>query len=60
MTFQLIPPKGGGSTILIIDYLEIAAHRFAMLAMTGGNIESFDRDQDMYRTPTNNIGTIKE
>jgi len=50
----------GGYTILIIDYLEIAAHRFAMLAMTGRNIESFDRAQDMYRTPTNTIGTSKE
>ncbi|MHC4240762.1 MAG: hypothetical protein ACYS3N_01245 [Planctomycetota bacterium] len=42
----------GGSMILIIDYLEIAAHRFAMLAMTGRNIE--------YRTPTNTIGTSRE
>ncbi|MBA7651551.1 hypothetical protein ES703_59370 [subsurface metagenome] len=33
---RLIPSNGAGSSILIIDYFEIATHRFAMLAMTLG------------------------
>ena len=50
----------GGISELEIRELEIIWLGYQKIRMERRNIESIDRAQDMYRTPTDSIGTGKE